>query len=73
MPRVAGEKKRKQTVALDPGLWRRIRDLVGVYGNTPSDVIAYVVLNWFATSQEQIRQMKASQESLQQQDRRNED
>jgi hypothetical protein len=60
MPLILGEKKQKRTVALDPALWSRVEELVGVYGNSPADVLSYVILNWFINNQLQIEQMKKS-------------
>jgi hypothetical protein len=60
MPVITGEKKQKRTVALDPSLWGRLDDLVGIYGNSTAEVLSYIVLNWFSTNQLQIREMKES-------------
>jgi hypothetical protein len=70
MPSINGPKKQKRTVALDPMLWRRIDDLVSTYGNSPSDVMSYVVLNWFSTNQLQIQQMKETSGALLQRDKK---
>jgi hypothetical protein len=58
VPQVPGDKKDAQTVRLAPSIWARIDQLIGVYGNSRSEVLGYITLNWFATHQIEIDQMK---------------
>ena len=49
---------------LSPSLWAQIDDLIGYYGDSPHEVLAQVLNNWFSGHQREIAETKTRVDAL---------
>lgn len=50
--------KKQRTIHLSPLLWAQIDDLVNYFGDTPNEVLARVLTEWFDEHQTHITEVK---------------
>ena len=56
--------KAQESVRLSPEVWAQVNDLISYFGDSPSEVIAYVLRTWFSQNQPDIRDTKARIDAL---------
>ena len=62
--------KNQESVRLSPEVWAQVDDLIGCFGDSQSEVIAYVLRTWFSQNQTEIRDTKARVDGLMKKQRR---
>jgi hypothetical protein len=51
--------KKQRTIHLSPLLWAQIDDLVNYFGDSPNEVLARLLTDWFDQHQARISEVKA--------------
>jgi hypothetical protein len=51
--------KKQRTIHLSPLLWAQVDDLVNYFGDSPNEVIARLLSDWFDEHQDRIIEVKA--------------
>jgi hypothetical protein len=51
--------KKQRTIHLSPLIWAQVEDLVNYFGDSPNEVIARLLNEWFDEHQDRVAEMKA--------------
>lgn len=49
---------------LSPELIAQVHDLKGYYGDTPSEIVAHILRNWFHTNRAEVRDTREQIDAL---------
>ena len=56
--------KEQRTISLGPEVWAQIDDLEGYFGDSPAEIITFILRTWFAGNQREITETKARIDGL---------